>query len=65
MKMQLEVSKKLQISQLQEVEAMKESLLEVKELNLQLKNHEEEKQRKELSLETEVIEHSIVLRILT
>lgn len=63
--MQLEVSKKLQISQLQEVEAMKESLLEVKELNLQLKNHEEEKQRKELSLETEVIEHSIVLRILT
>ena len=65
MKMQLEVSKKLQISQLQEVEAMKESLLEVKELNLQLKNQEEEKQRKELSLETEVLEHSIVLRILT
>ena len=63
--MQLEVSKKLQISQLQEVEAMKESLLEVKELNLQLKNQEEEKQRKELSLETEVLEHSIVLRILT
>jgi len=54
LKMQLEVSKKLQFSQSQEMEAMKESVLKAEEMNQKLKSQEEEKQRKETNLETEI-----------
>ena len=65
LKMQLEVSKKLQVSQSQEMEAMKESVLKAEEMNQKLKSQEEEKQRKETNLETEVILRSIVLIVKT
>lgn len=53
--MQLEILQKSQISQLQEIETLKEANLQLEEMAKVLKLQEEEKQRKEIQLTSEVI----------
>lgn len=52
--MQLEVSQKSEISQCQEIEAMKDTLLKLEDVNQQLRMHDEEQHRKEMSRVSEV-----------
>ena len=59
--MQLEVSKKLQDSQLQEIETMKDVVSKAEEISHKLKNQDGENQRKEISMASEVMQHWIIV----